>query len=99
MQLYINGCCLFNRQAGDPPHPPIAERVRGGEWKGVTGKPLTNVVSIGIGGSALGPLFVHTALSNQPEAMAEVGAEEGQVLCLWYWWCAVQPAQGCGGGG
>ncbi len=51
-----------------------AERVRSGELKGVTGKPLTNVVSIGIGGSALGPLFVHTALSTDPEAMGQVGA-------------------------
>lgn len=49
-----------------------AERVRSGEIKGVTGRPLTNVVSIGIGGSALGPLFVHTALSTEPEAMAQV---------------------------
>jgi glucose-6-phosphate isomerase len=29
---------------------------------GATGKALTNVVSVGIGGSFLGPLFVHTAL-------------------------------------
>jgi glucose-6-phosphate isomerase len=31
---------------------------------GVTGKPLTDVVAIGIGGSFLGPLFVHTALQT-----------------------------------
>ena len=31
---------------------------------GATGKPLTNVVSVGIGGSFLGPLFVHTALQT-----------------------------------
>ncbi len=37
-------------------------QVRSGEWLGVTGKPLTDVVAIGIGGSFLGPLFVHTAL-------------------------------------
>lgn len=37
-------------------------QVRKGEWLGVTGKPLTDVVAIGIGGSFLGPLFVHTAL-------------------------------------
>ena len=36
----------------------------------MTGKPLTNVVSIGIGGSALGPLFVHTALATEPGAAA-----------------------------
>ncbi|KAF0928877.1 hypothetical protein E2562_010735 [Oryza meyeriana var. granulata] len=35
---------------------------------GATGKALTNVVSVGIGGSFLGPLFVHTALQTDPEA-------------------------------
>ena len=39
-------------------------QVRSGEWKGVTGKPLTDVVAIGIGGSFLGPLFAHTALRS-----------------------------------
>lgn len=37
-------------------------QVRSGEWLGATGKPLTDVVAVGIGGSFLGPLFVHTAL-------------------------------------
>lgn len=40
----------------------FTDKVRDGEWLGVTGKPLVNVVAIGIGGSFLGPLFVHTAL-------------------------------------
>ncbi len=40
----------------------FSDKVRNGEWVGVTGKKLTNVVAIGIGGSFLGPLFVHTAL-------------------------------------
>lgn len=40
----------------------FSDAVRNGEWVGVTGKPLKNVVAIGIGGSFLGPLFVHTAL-------------------------------------
>jgi len=42
--------------------PDPLPQVRGGEWVGVTGKPLTSVVAVGIGGSFLGPLFVHTAL-------------------------------------
>jgi len=46
----------------------FSDRVRNGEWLGATGKPLTNVVAIGIGGSFLGPLFVHTALRTNPEA-------------------------------
>ena len=40
----------------------FAERVRSGEWKGVTGKAIENVVSIGIGGSDLGPVMVYEAL-------------------------------------
>ncbi len=39
-----------------------AEKVRSGEWKGVTGKPITTVVNIGIGGSDLGPVMVYEAL-------------------------------------
>ncbi len=35
---------------------------------GSTGKKLTDVVAIGIGGSFLGPLFVHTALETLPSA-------------------------------
>ena len=46
----------------------FTEKVRNGEWLGHTGKPLTSVVAIGIGGSFLGPLFVHTALRTCGEA-------------------------------
>ncbi|KAK8941491.1 Glucose-6-phosphate isomerase, cytosolic 1 [Platanthera zijinensis] len=46
----------------------FAKRVRNGSWVGETGKPLKDVVSVGIGGSFLGPLFVHTALQTDPEA-------------------------------
>ncbi len=40
----------------------FAERVRSGEWTGVTGKPISTVVNIGIGGSDLGPVMVYEAL-------------------------------------
>ncbi len=40
----------------------FAEKVRSGEWKGVTGKPIETVVNIGIGGSDLGPAMVYEAL-------------------------------------
>lgn len=40
----------------------FAEKVRNGEWLGYTGKPITNVVNIGIGGSDLGPKMVCEAL-------------------------------------
>ena len=38
-------------------------RVRSGEWKGYTGKSITDVVNIGIGGSDLGPCMVCEALA------------------------------------
>ncbi|GAA4628332.1 glucose-6-phosphate isomerase [Actinoallomurus vinaceus] len=40
----------------------FAERVRSGEWKGFTGKPIRTVVNIGIGGSDLGPKMAYEAL-------------------------------------
>src|ERR1044071_335051 len=40
----------------------FADRVRNGEWKGYTGKPIRNVVNIGIGGSDLGPVMAYEAL-------------------------------------
>jgi glucose-6-phosphate isomerase len=40
----------------------FADKVRSGEWVGVTGKPITTVVNIGIGGSDLGPVMVYEAL-------------------------------------
>ncbi|MFN8628075.1 MAG: glucose-6-phosphate isomerase [Candidatus Binatia bacterium] len=42
----------------------FAARVRGGEWKGHTGKPIRNVVNIGIGGSDLGPVMAYEALRH-----------------------------------
>src|SRR5712692_492484 len=40
----------------------FAERVRSGNWTGYTGKPMRNVVNIGIGGSDLGPVMAYEAL-------------------------------------
>jgi glucose-6-phosphate isomerase len=42
----------------------FASRVRGGEWKGHTGKPIRNVINIGIGGSDLGPVMAYEALRH-----------------------------------
>jgi glucose-6-phosphate isomerase len=42
----------------------FAARVRSGEWKGHTGKPIRNVVNIGIGGSDLGPVMAYEALRH-----------------------------------
>ena len=40
----------------------FADKVRSGEWTGVTGKRIETVVNIGIGGSDLGPVMVYEAL-------------------------------------
>jgi glucose-6-phosphate isomerase len=42
----------------------FSERVRSGEWTGHTGKPIRNVVNIGIGGSDLGPVMSYEALRH-----------------------------------
>ena len=42
----------------------LAERVRSGRWRGASGRPLTDVVVIGIGGSALGPQLACEALAG-----------------------------------
>ncbi len=65
----------------------FTQRVRSGEWLGYTGKAITDVVSIGIGGSNLGPLMVTEALKDYCDeriAMHYVsnvdGAQISQVL-------------------
>lgn len=58
----------------------FAADVRGGKWLGATGKPLTNVVAIGIGGSYLGAQFVAEALKNDAEAAAAAKGREIRFL-------------------
>lgn len=41
----------------------LANRVRSGEWVGVSGKPVETIVNIGIGGSDLGPVMAYEALA------------------------------------
>jgi glucose-6-phosphate isomerase len=43
----------------------FVQQVQSGSWKGHTGKPITDVVNIGIGGSDLGPAMVYQALSAE----------------------------------
>jgi glucose-6-phosphate isomerase len=45
----------------------FSERVRSGGWKGHTGKPIRNVINIGIGGSDLGPVMAYEALRYYSE--------------------------------
>jgi glucose-6-phosphate isomerase len=42
----------------------FAERIRGGDWRGHSGKPIRNVINIGIGGSDLGPVMAYEALRH-----------------------------------
>jgi glucose-6-phosphate isomerase len=42
----------------------FSDKVRSGEWKGHTGKPIRNVINIGIGGSDLGPVMAYEALRH-----------------------------------
>jgi glucose-6-phosphate isomerase len=42
----------------------FSDKVRNGSWKGHTGKPIRNVVNIGIGGSDLGPVMAYEALRH-----------------------------------
>ena len=46
----------------------FANRVRSGEWKGVSGKRIEHVMSIGIGGSDLGPVMAYEALKPYADA-------------------------------
>jgi glucose-6-phosphate isomerase len=61
--LYVDGRCV-----SDDVHAVLdamstfAERIRGGSWRGHTGRPIRNVVNIGIGGSDLGPVMAYGAL-------------------------------------
>ena len=42
----------------------FSDRVRSGEWRGHTGKPIRNIVNVGIGGSDLGPVMAYEALRH-----------------------------------
>src|SRR5438270_13532516 len=42
----------------------FCDRVRGGDWRGHTGRPIRNVINIGIGGSDLGPVMAYEALRH-----------------------------------
>lgn len=42
----------------------FSDRIRGGSWKGHSGKRIRNIVNIGIGGSDLGPVMAYEALKH-----------------------------------
>ena len=49
----------------------FTEAVRSGEIRGFTGKRLRNIISVGIGGSYLGPEFLHECLKTEPEGVTK----------------------------
>lgn len=50
----------------------FADKVRSGQWRGITGKPVATVVNIGIGGSDLGPVMAYEALAPYVKEGLEV---------------------------
>ncbi len=42
----------------------FSDQVRSGQWQGYSGKPIRNVINIGIGGSDLGPVMAYEALKH-----------------------------------
>eukprot|EP00752_Nemacystus_decipiens_P008193 g7329.t1 len=73
--IYVDGVNVI-RQVHDTLDQvkEFSERVRSGELVGATGKNLINIVAVGIGGSYLGPEFVHEAFKTQEYA----GREEAE---------------------
>ncbi|KAK8042371.1 glucose-6-phosphate isomerase [Apiospora phragmitis] len=66
--MKVNGVDVMNNKGGVNDvlnhMKEFSEQIRSGEWKGFTGKKLTNIVNIGIGGSDLGPVMVTEALKH-----------------------------------
>jgi len=61
--IYVNGRDVMpqvNQVLGQMKH--FSEKVIGGAWKGYTGKNITDIVNIGIGGSDLGPVMATECL-------------------------------------
>lgn len=65
----------------------FVDQVRSGEWRGYSGKPITDVVNIGIGGSNLGPKMVAQALRSYADSTIRVhfisnidGVEVAEIL-------------------
>ena len=58
----------------------FSDKLRSGQWKGATGKPITAVVAIGIGGSYLGANFVYEAMRTDKSAAKEAEGRELRFL-------------------
>lgn len=89
-KIYVNECNVVNDivQARNK-MKFISTKIREGEWLGYSGKPITDVVNIGIGGSMIGPMLCVNALSDyiidklkfhflseiSPHAFASIGSQ------------------------
>ncbi|NOY49357.1 MAG: glucose-6-phosphate isomerase [Chlorobi bacterium] len=47
----------------------FADKIRNGKWKGYSGKPIKNIINIGIGGSDLGPVMAYEALKHYSDRL------------------------------
>ena len=62
-QLIVDGRDVIPEVHAELEHMSrFATQIRSGEWKGYRGKPIRNVVNVGIGGSDLGPVMAYEAL-------------------------------------
>ena len=50
----------------------LVDRIRNGIWRGYSGKAITDVVNIGVGGSDLGPVMANTALDEWADSTIQV---------------------------
>jgi len=63
VSVFVDGDNVVSQaQAGLARMTNLCERIRSGEWKGCTGKRIRNVINIGVGGAAIGPMMVYEAL-------------------------------------
>lgn len=67
--IFVDGQDVMPEVARVRDHMRVfSDAIRSGEWKGYTGKAITDVVNIGIGGSDLGPVMVVEALKHYTPA-------------------------------
>ena len=64
-ELWVEGVDVnLGIQASLEKMQQLVERIHAGQWRGITGLPITDVVNLGVGGSDLGPLMVCHALAD-----------------------------------
>ena len=62
-QIFVDGVDVVPQVHAVLDHmTTFSNQVRNGQWKGFSGKPIRNIVNIGIGGSDLGPVMAYEAL-------------------------------------